>query len=371
MAPASRGSVLVLNAGSSSLKFGLFHPGEPPQPRLAGTLRHEGPRHWIDTLEGAGGERLRGERRQGPMLPTLLELVADLGEPPPLAIGHRLVHGGPHLREHCLIDDQVLTRLEQAAAFAPLHVPQALALVREAREAAPRIPNVACLDTAFHRDLPELAKVLPLPAALRAEGVERFGFHGLSCESIVVQLGDALPARTAVAHLGSGASVSAIREGRSIDTSMGLTPTGGMLMATRPGDLDPGILLYLMRVHGYDAARLDALLEHHSGLLGISGLSGDVRELEAHAADHPAARLALDQFAQSAARQVAAMAIALGGLDLLVFTGGIGEHDERLRGEIAARLEPLLPGLRTRTLPSRENERIAAHTFRLLRCQAN
>jgi acetate kinase len=374
MSSQAPAGVLALNAGSSSLKFGLFHPGEPPRARLAGTVKRDGDRHWIDTLEGDrldGGDQLRGQRRQGPLLPTLLELVGDAGEPPPAAIGHRLVHGGPALREHRLVDEEVLGLLEQAGAFAPLHVPQALALVREAREAAPDIPNAACLDTAFHRDLPELARTLPLPAGLRAEGIERYGFHGLSCESIVAQLGAELPARLAVAHLGSGASVTAIRAGRSVDTSMGLTPTGGMLMATRPGDLDPGIALYLLRERGYDAARLEALLEHQSGLLGLSGLSADVRELEERAAGHAGARLALEQFALSAARQVAAMALALGGLDLLVFTGGIGEHDRALREAVVRRLAPLLPGLDARALPSRENERIAAHTFRLLRRQAN
>jgi acetate kinase len=285
--------------------------------------------------------------------------------PRPAAIGHRVVHGGPSIREHCLVDGEVLDRLGDACAFAPLHVPPALALIREAMEFDKDIPNVACIDTAFHHGLPDLARVLPVPAHVRAEGVERFGFHGLSCESIIAQLGAAMPARVVIAHLGSGASITAVRDGRSVDTSMGLTPTGGVVMATRPGDLDPGVLLYLMRAHGYSTQMLETLLDRQSGMAGISGISGDVRELQELSARHPLARLALMQFAESVAKHIAGMAIALGGADLVAFTGGIGENDAQLRDDIGRRIAPLLPSARCVVMPSQENERIAHHTRRI------
>ncbi len=187
------------------------------------------------------------------------------------------MHGGPQLRRHCLIDDPVLRQLEAATAFAPLHIPPALAVIRFAQDHFRGIPQAACFDTAFHADLPDLARVLPIARDLQREGVQRYGFHGLSCESIVRQLAIDSPRRLIIAHLGNGASVTAVRDGRSIDTSMGLTPTGGVIMGTRSGDLDPGVLAYLMREKKFDAAGLEELVDHRSGLLGISGISSDMR----------------------------------------------------------------------------------------------
>lgn len=358
-------NVLTLNVGSSSLKFG-FYQVATDGPILVG----EG------NLDTAGGRHVLRHRHCGEWQELAFEagdadeaLRALLALPPvvvlgaPMAVAHRIVHGGPALRRHCVIDDGVLAAIEAAASFAPLHVPAALEWVRRTRDLLPGSLQVACLDTAFHHPLPDLSRVLPLPHALRREGVERFGFHGLSCESILAQL-DRIPPRLVIAHLGSGASLTAVRDGRSVDTSMGMTPTGGIIMGTRPGDIDPGVLLFLLRQGHCDAAQLQDLLEHRCGLRGISDLSADVRDL-ADATDQPLARLALEQFAMSVARQAAAMAVVLGGLDLLVFTGGIGEHHAATRERVSALLRPILPSLQARVLPSRENLVMARHAARL------
>ena len=310
--------VLALNSGSSSLKFGLYR------------------------VDSSGAERLFGESvataAQPDAITQVTRVLADAGMPPPQAIGHRIVHGGPALRQHCRIDDAVLQQLHAAAAFAPLHTPAALALIRFGQQHFPGLPQVACLDTQFHADLPDVARVLPIAKELQAQGIQRYGFHGLSIESIVRQLGSAVPERLVVAHLGNGASITALKAGLSIDTSMGMTPSGGVIMGTRSGDLDPGVLVYLVREKQFDAARLGALMDHGSGLLGISGLSGDMRLLHAAAASNRDARLAIEMFCYSVRKQVAAMSAVLGGLDMLVFTGGIGENDAHVRAEICAGL---------------------------------
>jgi acetate kinase len=288
--------------------------------------------------------------------------LKEKGLPPPDAIGHRIVHGGPNIRDHARIDDALMAHLEEAKAYAPLHVPAAVEMVKRAREAFPDSPQVACFDTAFHKTLPEVAKALPLPADLRKGGIERYGFHGLSYESIVRQLGQGIPARVVIAHLGNGASLCAVREGRSIDTTMGLTPTGGIVMGTRPGDLDPGVLLYLMREKGYDAERLEKLVDRESGLKGLSGGTSDMRKL--HAANDAASKLALDVFVHVARKHIAAMVASLGGLDLLVFTGGIGENDAKTRDAILAGLQ-WMGDFNSRIIPTEEDAQIARHTYTL------
>ena len=310
--------ILALNSGSSSLKFGLYR------------------------VDSSGAEKLVGESVAAAAhldaTTQVISVLAGAGMPPPEAIGHRIVHGGPALRQHCRIDAAVLQQLQAAAAFAPLHTPAALALIRFGQQHFPGLPQVACLDTQLHADLPNVARVLPIAKELQAQGIQRYGFHGLSIESIVRQLGSAVPERLVVAHLGNGASITALKAGRSIDTSMGMTPSGGVIMGTRSGDLDPGVLVYLVREKQFDAARLGALMDHGSGLLGISGLSGDMRLLHAASASNRDARLAIEMFCYSVRKQVAAMAAVLGGLDTLVFTGGIGENDAQVRAEICAGL---------------------------------
>ena len=311
-------NVLALNSGSSSLKFGMYRVDANAAEKLFGTS--------VSTADDPDA------------MAHVVRVLAASGMPPPDAIGHRIVHGGPALRQHCRIDDAVLRQLQEAAAFAPLHTPAALALIRFAQVHFPGLPQVACFDTQFHADLPEVARVLPIARELLSDGMQRYGFHGLSLESIVRQLGDALPQRLVIAHLGNGASITALKAGLSIDTSMGMTPSGGVIMGTRSGDLDPGVLVYLMREKKFDAARLEALVDQRSGLLGISGLSGDMRRLHEAAASNRDARLAIEMFCYSVRKQVAAMVAVLGGLDMLVFTGGIGENDAQVRAEICAGL---------------------------------
>ena len=348
MAPVSGGSavVLTLNAGSSSLKFALYR-------RMAGA---------IEAIES-------GEARDGAEIFDRVEAALD-GSLPDL-VGHRIVHGGPTLFRPVVIDARVITRLDSASAFAPLHVPAALALIADATSRYPGRPQIGCFDTGFHADLPDIAAVLPVPRSLRTRGVRRYGFHGLSCQSILHQLGDDVPERLIIAHLGSGASVTAVRRGASVDTSMGLTPSGGVVMATRTGDLDPGLLLFLLRDGGLDGAALEELIDRQSGLLGISGLSPDMRQLHGAANMNADAALAVAIFCRSVAKQIAGMLAVLGGAELIVFTGGIGENDALVRGAIRGDLgwagvppEGSATGsIMIRTLPSDEQGQIARDAY--------
>jgi acetate kinase len=353
MSDAFSRPVLALNAGSSSLKFGFFMAGA------------SGSRVLLSGAEETVGDPPAAVAR-------IAEKMSAQGLPAPSAVGHRIVHGGPQCRHHTLIDAAVLRQLEAAAEFAPLHVPPALALVRSAQARFPGAAQVACLDTAFHAGMPEVARTLPIPRELRALGIERYGFHGLSGESIVRQLGNGVPSRLVIAHLGHGASVTAVAHGASVDTSMGLTPTGGVIMSTRCGDIDPGVLAYLVREQGYDAAQLEALIDQRSGMLGISGLSGDLRELRTAATSTLSsgtdARLAIAMFCASVRKQIAAMAAVLGGVDLLVFTGGIGENDASARTSICEGLDALgIPTAAARVMQAQEEEQIAWRSWQLTR----
>jgi acetate kinase len=227
-----------------------------------------------------------------------------------------------------------------------------LSVIRFSRTHFPGLPQIACFDTSFHARMPDIARVLPIPHGLRAEGVERYGFHGLSCESIVRQLGGTLPRNLLIAHLGNGASITAVKDGKSVDTSMGLTPTGGIIMGTRSGDLDPGVLVYLARQKRLDATKLEELVDQRSGLLGISDISSDLRQLHKAAQSNADARLAIDMFCYSAAKQLAAMSVALGSVDAIVFTGGIGENDAQVRALIGHHLAVI--GVRLDALRNRE-----------------
>ncbi|MFZ6644615.1 acetate/propionate family kinase [Undibacterium sp. TJN25] len=382
--------VLALNSGSSSLKFGLYRVQEHAVTALiSGTAEQIGGQHGKFSATDARGKAIVSESAafasQLEAIARIAVLMNDSGLPASDAIGHRIVHGGPALRQHCIIDETSLRQLETAAAFAPLHAPAALSAVRHAKDYFGDLPQIACFDTAFHADMPELAKTLPLPAELGKEGIQRYGFHGLSCESIVRQLGEALPQRMIIAHLGNGASITAVRDGKSVDTSMGLTPTGGIIMGTRSGDLDPGILVYLMREKKFDAEKLEDLLDHKSGLLGISGIGSDMRKLHLAATSSVDAQLAIQMFCYSVQKQIAAMMAALGGVELLVFTGGIGEHDAAVRKTVCAALawagvekaearggaenspaNGSLPRCTVQVIPSQEDEQIALHTWSLL-----
>jgi acetate kinase len=286
------GAVLVVNAGSASLKLSEVAADET-------TTR-------LESLDAADSS-------------------VD-------AVAHRVVHGGPRFREPVLIDDEVERELDALTELAPLHNAPALAAIQYARRLLPEVPQVAVFDSAFHATIPQEAATYALSSQLRDWGIRRFGFHGLSVQWASEQL--AVP-RLVVCHLGGGCSVTAVRDGRSVDTTMGFTPLEGVPMATRPGSVDPGALLYVLR-HHLSLEELDRSLEHDSGLAGLSGLSGDVRELEASAA--PASKLALAVFTYGVAKAVAAMAVGLGGLDALVFTAGVGEHSAFVREQVCTRL---------------------------------
>ncbi len=360
--------ILALNSGSSSLKFGLYRVGPSS----------------LDVLL-SGDVDLKATDGAPSALRLIAGRLADAKTPPPTAIGHRVVHGGPALRDHCRIDEVVLGQLAAATPFSPLHMPTALSLIRCAHEHFGDLPQVACFDTVFHAGMPDVARTLPIAKAQRSEGLERYGFHGLSCESIVQRLGEDLPDRLVIAHLGNGASITAVKAGRSIDTSMGLTPTGGVIMGTRSGDLDPGILVYLARERAFDPAMLEELVDRRSGLLGISGVDSDMRALRRMASSNADARLAIRMFCYSVRKHLVGMIAALEGVDMIVFTGGIGENDAPAREEICAGLtwmgitldqarnrsgdNPLEhAGSRCRVLvlASQEDEQIARHAADLI-----
>ena len=376
-------TILALNSGSSSLKFGLYQVGPSKAEMLvSGEMEAIGEANARFHAINASGTDLLSETApiasQEDAVARIGKFLADGKFPIAAAVGHRIVHGGPGLLQHCLIDDTVLSQLKDAIPFAPLHVPAALAVIHFARANFPNRPQVACFDTSFHADMPDVARTLPIPKALRSEGIKRYGFHGLSCESIVHQLAGSLPPRLIVAHLGNGASVTAIRDGQSIDTSMGLTPAGGVIMGTRTGDLDPGVLVFLVRQKGLDAAALEELVDRRSGLLGISGLDSDMRRLHQAASSSDDARLAIEMFCYAVRKQIAAMIAVLGGVDMVVFTGGIGENDEVVRAMICEGLSwagigqpemltwtvrETVPGSKVCVLPSQEDEQIARHTW--------
>jgi acetate kinase len=336
--------ILALNCGSSSLKFGIYEATESAADLVAeGEAQEVGRANGSFRLKGAGEYEGSGVKEQRPYpdhaaaFQHALESLRRFEFPTPQAVGHRFVHGGPGIREHVKLTPKIYEQLRKAIPYAPLHIPPALSVLDAALQNLPDIPQVICLDTAFHRNMPEVSRFFPLPYEMAQQGVQRYGFHGLSLESILVQL-DPVPDRLVAAHLGNGASVTAIRNGKSVDTTMGLTPTGGIMMGTRCGDLDPGLIIYLLR-DGYSTPeKLEHLIDKQSGMLGISGTSSDVRELLRARGESSQADLALRMFCYQARKAIAAMASVLDGIDLLVFTGGIGEHAESLRNEICAGL---------------------------------
>jgi acetate kinase len=366
--------ILVLNSGSSSLKFGLY--SRRCQGSADEQLLLEGSAEGIGRASGSlhvrtadGDDLLRRDHileSQPEALVAILSALNDHARATPIAVGHRVVHGGPHLREHTRVTPAVLSTLESSVHFAPLHIPQSLTLIRQAQQALPYTPQFACFDTAFHRTLPEVAAHLPIPTHFYDAGVIRYGFHGLSCESVVARL-TPVPQRLIIAHLGNGSSITAVLNAKSIDTSMGLTPTGGLPMGTRSGDLDPGVLVYLLRNEKLSPDDLESLLNHQCGLFAFSNGESDMQALLAREADSPPAGLAVDAFCTAIRKYIGAYAALLGGLDLLVFTGGIGEHSETIRTRTTAGLDFLgLDSAKIMVLPSREELQIARHTRVLL-----
>ncbi len=315
-------TIVALNCGSSSLKYAAFRSDEV-------IARGE-----IDQI-GSGGIA-----DHATAVHAALDELDRRGTPRATAVGHRIVHGGPHHLEPALVDRALLIALEAATPFAPLHLPIELAAVAAVKARFADVPQVACFDTSFHRSLPEAARRFALPTSLFEDGVRRYGFHGLSYEFIAGALPRENQRRAVFAHLGSGASMVAIRDGRSVDTTMGLTPTGGLVMATRAGDLDPGVMLYLLR-RGYDASSLAKLVDRDAGLLAISETTADMQQLIALRAIDTRAALAIDVFCHHAKKAIGAFAAVLGGIESLVFTGGIGQHAPQVREAICADLEHL------------------------------
>jgi acetate kinase len=392
-------TILVVNAGSSSIKFQLFSiaASDQLQRRLKGQIESIGVRPHL-LARGIGGETLIDETWPagevagvpGALDKVVAFLRAQIGSLP-TAIGHRVVHGGPDYSEPTLIDDAVLKRLEAFSPLAPLHQPNNLAPIRAVRQRQPQLPQVACFDTAFHRGHPEIADRYALPERFYQEGVRRYGFHGLSYEYVASQLPNVAPditqGRVVVAHLGSGASMCAMHAGKSVESTMGFTAFDGLPMGTRPGQLDAGIVLYLLTEKGMSAGDIEHLFYHDCGLKGLSGVSNDVRDLLA--SSDPRAKLALDYFFYRIALFAGMLAAAMEGIDAFVFTAGVGENASDIRNAVAQRLSWLglkldpeanakgvgrisCQGSRVGcyVIPTDEELMIARHTLRVLRAQA-
>lgn len=339
-------SVLALNSGSSSIKFGLFDISAEPALLCKGLLdEHEAKPRLV--VKGPAGEDLFATRREAPdahgghLFADVLGFIEErFGEHSLRAVGHRIVHGGPDHSGPVTLTDDVTAKLEALTPLAPLHQPRCLAPVRALAAIRPGLTQIACFDTAFHHSLAPPASRFAIPKRFEQRGVRRYGFHGLSFEYVAGRLAEIAPEliakRTVIAHLGNGASLCALRDGRSVDTTMGLTPLDGLVMGTRCGTIDPGVLLYLQQHEKMSAEDVQHLLYRESGLLGVSGISADMRTLLA--SNEAAARDAVDLFTLRAAQAVAMMATTLGGIDCLVFTGGIGEHAKEVRSAIGERL---------------------------------
>jgi acetate kinase len=392
---AAAPALLVLNAGSSSLKFALYHLHDAGlwRARARGQVEGLGTAPRLVARDGAGtllaDERLAaGAPEDRTALETLLGwLATQLDGERLLAVGHRVVHGGTRFTEPTLVTPGVLAELRSLEPLAPLHQPHNLDAIEAALARMPGIPQVACFDTSFHRDLPPVARLVPLPEELRRQGLQRYGFHGLSYEYVAGALAQVAPEiatrRVIVAHLGSGASLCAIQAGRSVDSTLGFTALDGLCMGTRPGSLDPGIVLHLFQGLGMSPTAVEDLLYRRSGLLGISGVSSDMRELLD--SDAPSARLAVDYFVYRITREIGALTAVLGGLDGLVFTAGIGENAAPIRERVCeaaawlglaldreanARGGPRITraggAVSAWVIPTDEERVIARHTARLL-----
>jgi acetate kinase len=392
-------AVLVINAGSSSIKFAVFVDGEGSEPQLLFKGQLEGigsdPSFAVKDPSGAVIDERDEWPRGSPLrhvgaIRYILGWLRDQGTKLSLVgAGHRVVHGGVAYTDAVRVDASVIQDLEQFNPLAPLHQPHNIAAIRALADVDPDLPQVACFDTAFHATQPRVAKMFALPRELMDSGIRRYGFHGLSYEYIARRLPDVVPAaeRVVVAHLGSGASMCAIANGRSVESTMGFTAVDGLPMGTRTGALDPGVLLFLMQTRGYDVAAIETLLYRQSGLLGVSGVSNDMRDLLA--SSNPHARQAVDLFVYHIRKNLGALTAALGGLDALVFTAGIGENAPEIRAMVCegaswlgvrldadanARRGPCITTPDSKVsawvIPTDEEGMIAIHTRRVLSARA-
>ncbi|MCC8234856.1 acetate/propionate family kinase [Pinisolibacter aquiterrae] len=389
-------AVLTLNAGSSSLKFALYTADALRRRLAVGQLEGIGTHPHLIIRDEAGHTMIEWRWKQADALAAHAEVLAqiigflhsNMSDLDIVGVGHRVVHGGPIYEAPVVIDEDVMANLVRFTPLAPLHQPHNITGIRAAIEAFPGVPQVACFDTAFHRRHPWVADTYGLPYSLWEEGVRRYGFHGLSYEAVWGKLVDRAPematsGRAVVAHLGSGASMCAVKAGRSVGSTMGFSTVDGLPMSTRSGSIDPGVLLWMMQEKGWDAAQITKILYKESGLKGLSGISGDMRDLER--SDAPGAKRAIDFFVFRVKREICAMTSVLGGLDAVVFTGGIGEHSALVRARAVEGLEFLgveidhaanavdapvisMPhsGVTVHVIPTDEEGVIAHHTSRLI-----
>ena len=390
----SAAPILTVNAGSSSLKAALYDMDAGERLQYAAQAERIGqPGGRMRIVDGGGAtlvDRQDDLRDQAGVLRTFLEWLTQHGDGAvPGAIGHRIVHGGGAHREPQRLTPGLLDDLQRLVPIDPDHLPQALAAIHVTAARYPGIPEVVCFDTSFHRSMPRIARLYALPRRLADAGMIRYGFHGLSCESIVHELAaidrDAARERIVIAHLGNGASLTAVRDGQSVETTMGFTPTGGLMMGTRSGDLDPGVLLHLLEAQDTAPAALNRLVNHEAGLLGVSGLSGDMRDLLDKESNNPHAAEAVALFCYTARKYLGALVAVLGGLDTLIFTAGIGEHAAPVRERICEgwqwlgmELDPALnrahapivsrdgSRVRVRVMKTDEDLMIARHVRRLM-----
>ncbi len=351
--------LLAINGGSSSIKFALYEPADPPRRLLAGAIERFGSADAVlrikeedikeEDIKNAGAQQpqctaIDGRDHQHAVDQLLDWLEKLTGGGALSAVGHRIVHGGSRYSESQRVSPAMLAELKRLIPLDPEHLPDEIALLEAFTRRFPSLPQVACFDTAFHHNMPRVAQLLPIPRRYQAQGVRRFGFHGISYTYLLEELNRvagaaAAQGRVILAHLGAGASLAAIHAGKSVDTSMAFTPTAGLVMGKRTGDLDPGLLIHLLRSEALNADQLDSLVNHESGLLGLSETSADMRDLLAREASDPRAADAVNLFCYQAKKWIGAYAAALGGLDTLVFSGGIGEHAMAVRERISAGLE--------------------------------
>lgn len=341
-------TILAVNTGSSSIKFSLYESGEREELLFSGSLTRIGLKDGRFSVVDPEGRYIDCERVDVPDHPAacshVFSWLAQHGPGMPDAVGHRVVHGGPRHTASEKVTPELLDSIAELVSYAPEHLPQALNAIRYAATELPGAFQVACFDTAFHSTMPPLAKLCPIPEEYRRQGVQRYGFHGLSYQYILSQLqaeGDPLArkGRLILAHLGHGASMAAVLDGRSIETTMGFSPAGGLVMSTRTGDLDPGVVLFLLQEGHLDSTGLRDMVNKKSGLFGVSGLSDDMRDLLDAEAKNEQARLAVELFCYSARKHIGALTAVLGGLDMIVFTGGIGLYSPEIRERIFAGLE--------------------------------
>jgi acetate kinase len=357
--------VLTINGGSSSIKFALFEASQSLQRILKGSLERIGqPQSALQVQARAPSDsfsRPVAAADHAAAVAELMNWVASRGDrDPPSAVAHRVVHGGPRYSAPERISEQMLGELRRLSPFDPEHLPEEVLLAEAFQGRFPDLPQVACFDTEFHHDLPPVAQMLPIPRRYQAQGVRRYGFHGLSYAYLMERLGQldahGVQRRIVLAHLGNGASLAAVHAGRSMDTSMGFTPAAGVPMSTRSGDLDPGLAWYLARTEGLDARGFNRLVNSESGLLGVSETSSDMQELLAHEAQDVRAHEAVELFCYQVKKCIGAFAAALGGLDTLVFSGGIGEHASAVRARICEGLQFL--GLELDARPNAAHEAV-------------